>query len=91
MAKSRRPQIQMFTVSSALCSAFDSMTHHYYLPPIFLNFLLLGLAVIDSTSIVYQGWRKELKLGGARLNFHLHASLKILLISGCSEAIWRSF
>ena len=87
MAKSRRPQIQMFTVSSALC-AFDSMTHHYYLPPIFLNFLLLGLAVIDSTSIVYQGWRKELKLG---MNFHLHASLKILLISGCSEATWRSF
>ena len=63
MAKSRRPQIQLFTVSSALC-AFDSMTHHYYLPPIFLNFLLLGLAVIDSTSIFYQGWRKELKLGG---------------------------
>ena len=63
VAKSRRPQIKMFTVSSALY-AFDSMTHHHYLPPIFLNCLLLGLAVIDFLSIVYQGWRKELKRGG---------------------------
>ena len=94
VAKSRRPQIQIFTVSSVLC-AFDSMTNHCYLPSIFLNFLLLGLAVIDLMSIAYQGWRKELKPGGGggggTFEFSLHTSLKILLISGCSEAIWRSF
>ena len=74
VAKSRRPQIQMFTESSVLC-AFHSMTNHYYLPPIFLNPLAEGAQT----------------RGGGTFEFSLHTSLKSLLVSGCSEAIWRSF
>ena len=54
VAKSGRPQIQIFTkilevqiVSCVVKTTFDSTTYHLNLSPMFLNRLLLDLTVID--------------------------------------------